>query len=797
MNFQKLSHAIGMLLLSGGVEAIGQVQPFPPIGGSSSQAVHIHLVALGTNATACGAKLGFRLARTGEPVGPSETANLRLGETKTISLRLDSLGIGPGGREEVQPIVELTDASCFASVEVTDRAGRESAAYVSGSSLAPNRPAGATDSPFVEARPKDSVRLDVMRTWSGSVDSACDIHLGFHDQSGRLLGPEAEASLAPGEARGLTVKLEDFQPFPDGPVRVLLDIHPTRDGGAAGCAAAAQVYENASGDTVRYFPIAIPNVTSALAIPPPPQPRTDPPPLPAIGGPVPIGHPVTIRSPLGLPAVVFPADNPPTEETIALGRRLFYDKRLSVDGSVACASCHDPAAAFSDPRRLSLGVNGSDGERHSMSVVNAALSQEVFWEGRANGLEAQAREPVRGTLELAHSLEGAERRLQADPSYVKQFEAAFGPGPIVYDMAAKAIATFQRTLLSGNSPFDRFSFKGDRNAMSASAQRGLNQFRLANCVTCHQIEGPYATFGNTRFFNTGVAATSFTTLSDQGRWKVTGNEIDRGAFRPPSLRNVALRAPYMHDGSLKSLEEVIQFYVVGGRANLWRSPELVPAPRGAAAPTAQDLQDLLEFLRSLTGDMPENAGPPEEPATGNPPTPGNGSGPVSVTSINAVGGGPDVAQNTWIEIKGTNLAPADLGAGGFTWSTAPEFASGKMPTQLRGVSVKVNGKPAYVYYISPTQVNVLTPLDGTQGSVPVQLTNGASTSAPLTVTSKERRAGIPAFGSNQVHRRDPRRWRPPGSHIDVRARLRVYSGKAQRDDYSLRQWVRPTVGNAH
>ena len=121
---------------------------------------------------------------------------------------------------------------------------------------------------------------------------------------------------------------------------------------------------------------------------------------------------------------------------------------------------------------------------------------------------------------------------------------------------------------------------------------------------------------------------------------------------------------------------------------------------------------------------------------------GDASGPVTLTSINAVGGGPDVAQNTWIEIKGTNLAPADLGAGGFTWSTAPEFASGKMPTQLRGVSVKVNGKPAYVYYVSPTQVNVLTPLDSAQGSVPVQLTNGASTGAPLTVKVK---SAAPAF----------------------------------------------------
>src|SRR5262249_47458728 len=154
-----------------------------------------------------------------------------------------------------------------------------------------------------------------------------------------------------------------------------------------------------------------------------PPPKTDPPPLPPVGGPIPIGQPVTITAPLGLPPLAFPPDNPLTAETIALGRRLFYDKILSLDGTVACASCHDPAAAFSDRRRLSLGVNGSDGERHSMSVVNAALSPEVFWEGRANGLEAQAREPVRGAAEFAHSLSGAEERLQADASYVKQFEA--------------------------------------------------------------------------------------------------------------------------------------------------------------------------------------------------------------------------------------------------------------------------------------------------------------------------------------------------------------------------------------
>ena len=176
-------------------------------------------------------------------------------------------------------------------------------------------------------------------------------------------------------------------------------------------------------------------------------------------------------------------------------------------------------------------------------------------------------------------------------------------------MAAKAIATFERTLLSGNSPFDRYFFKGDRNAISVSAQRGFELFRGgAGCTNCHLLEGSYATFGNSKFFNTGVAATSFTTLEDQGRWKVTQNEADRGAFRPPSLRNVALRAPYMHNGSLKSLYEVVRFYADGGRANRWLSPQMLPpVPQNID----QQITDIVEFLYSLTGEIPENAGPPE------------------------------------------------------------------------------------------------------------------------------------------------------------------------------------------
>jgi cytochrome c peroxidase len=173
-------------------------------------------------------------------------------------------------------------------------------------------------------------------------------------------------------------------------------------------------------------------------------------------------------------------------------------------------------------------------------------------------------------------------------------------------MVAKCLASFERTLVSGNSPFDRFYYGGQTNAISDSAQRGFALF-VDVCSSCHKMEDKkYATFSDSRFLNTGIAAISFTQLSDQGRWKVSGLERDRGAFRPPSLRNVALHAPYMHDGSLKTLEDVVRYYARGGNRNFWLTGEM---PLGAPPNAVGFIDDLVNFLNSLTGEMPPNSGP--------------------------------------------------------------------------------------------------------------------------------------------------------------------------------------------
>ena len=186
----------------------------------------------------------------------------------------------------------------------------------------------------------------------------------------------------------------------------------------------------------------------------------------------PIGTVVEIASPLGLPEVPVPKDNPPTAETIALGRRLYYDPALSVDNTVACATCHDPRFGFSDEpdHPVSIGVNGKKGTRNSPTVFNAAFLTTQFWDGREPSLEKQAEGPVQNPVEMAHTLAGVEQKLMADASYREEFKKAFGADEITYEMVEKAIASFERTVLSGNSPFDRFQYGGDKKALSPAAQ---------------------------------------------------------------------------------------------------------------------------------------------------------------------------------------------------------------------------------------------------------------------------------------------------------------------------------------
>ena len=323
----------------------------------------------------------------------------------------------------------------------------------------------------------------------------------------------------------------------------------------------------------------------------------------------PIGTPVEIEAPLGLPPVLIPADNPPTAETISLGRRLYYDPMLSVDDTVACASCHHPDFGFTDGKPVSEGVNGQKGGRNAPTVFNVAYFATQFWDGRAPNLEKQAEGPVQNPIEMAHTLEGVEQKLTADPTYQAEFEKAFGPGPITFEKVEKAIASFERTVISGNSPFDRYFYGGDETALSEAAKRGLEILRnpqKGNCTACH----PIGLFTDNQFHNIGVGVDDQGELTDLGRYEVSKNEADRGAFKTPSLRNIALTAPYMHDGSLKTLKEVVDFYIGGGNSNPHLDPQLkVLTPTTETGEVNWSGADLEAFLEALTGEIPPNVGP--------------------------------------------------------------------------------------------------------------------------------------------------------------------------------------------
>lgn len=321
----------------------------------------------------------------------------------------------------------------------------------------------------------------------------------------------------------------------------------------------------------------------------------------------PIGKPVSLASPLGLPQMEIPADNPPTADTIALGRRLFYETKLSADHSIACASCHNAKFGFSDGQKTSLGVGGNRGKRNAPSIWNAGYSALQFWDGRASSLEDQAAGPIANPGEMKMPHDVAVKMLSSDGEYQAFFERAFGPGEITILKVQNAIASFERTVVSGNSPFDRFYFGGDKGAMSASAIRGLAVFRDAgkgNCVVCHTIGEKDALFTDKKFHNLGVGVDATGELSDLGRFEQTGREADRGAFKTPSLRNVAQNGPYMHDGSLKNLKEVVGFYAGGGTSNPALDANIKPLSL-----SAQDRLDLIAFLEALSGEIPPDIGP--------------------------------------------------------------------------------------------------------------------------------------------------------------------------------------------
>ncbi|HXZ32959.1 MAG TPA: cytochrome c peroxidase [Terriglobales bacterium] len=324
---------------------------------------------------------------------------------------------------------------------------------------------------------------------------------------------------------------------------------------------------------------------------------------------LPIGNPVQIKAPLGLPPVPIPADNPPTAETIALGRRLYYDPILSADNTVSCATCHSPQYGFADSKPVSEGVGGKTGTRHSPSVLNAAYSKLQFWDGRAPSLEQQAEGPVQNPVEMANTLAVVEQRLNTDPSYREDFAKAWGPKPITYEMVEKSIASFERTVISGNSPFDRWKYGHDENAVSASVKRGFVVFtskNKGNCAACHTVGDKYALFEDNEFHNVGVSV-DMGRFTDVGLYAVTHNDADKGKFKTPCLRNIAQIAPYMSDGSLKNLKEVVDFYIGAGNSN----PNLDKQIHVLDFLSGQERADLQAFLNSLTGEVPASVGAPE------------------------------------------------------------------------------------------------------------------------------------------------------------------------------------------
>jgi len=299
--------------------------------------------------------------------------------------------------------------------------------------------------------------------------------------------------------------------------------------------------------------------------------------------------------PLGLDAYMpVPDENPLTPEKAALGRKLFFDPLLSGDGSLSCSTCHVPRLGFTDGKSLAVGIGGRKGKRRTPRLVNRGYGRSFFWDGRAATLEEQVVQPIGNPLEMDANLEEVVRRLNARPGYAAAFGKVFGRPPDA-DGVRYALASYVRTILSGNSPYDRY-IAGEMEALTPAQRRGLEIFRgKANCAVCHL--GPNLT--DEEFHNTGAGLRS-PGARDKGRVNVTADPVDTGAFKTPTLREVAATGPYMHDGSLATLEEVIEFYDRGGEPNSNLSPEIQ-----RLGLTSGEKSDLLAFLKALSGEVRE------------------------------------------------------------------------------------------------------------------------------------------------------------------------------------------------
>lgn len=313
-------------------------------------------------------------------------------------------------------------------------------------------------------------------------------------------------------------------------------------------------------------------------------------------------------------------ENPLTRAKVELGRQLYFDPRLSLDSTVSCATCHDPSMGYSAHTKTGVGIDGQEGGRNSPVAYNRILSGKQFWDGRVDSLEAQAVGPIANPIEMGFTHEGVVKRLGENPVYKKQFEAIFGE--LTIDRVGQAIAAFERVLVTAPSPYDYNellrSFEGldeediaddpdlaakyaeataflEKSPMSESAKRGRDIFftEKGNCTACHVG----ANLADEKYHNLGVGMDKEN--PDLGRFVVTKDPQDTGAFKTPTIRNVALTAPYMHDGSQATLEEVVEWYDKGGHPNPHLSDKIRPLNL-----TAQDKADLVEFMKACTGPTP-------------------------------------------------------------------------------------------------------------------------------------------------------------------------------------------------
>ena len=290
-----------------------------------------------------------------------------------------------------------------------------------------------------------------------------------------------------------------------------------------------------------------------------------------------------------LPEMPYPADNPPSPEKEKLGSSLFFDPKLSGNNKISCSSCHAPNLGWTDQKPTSIGFENKKIGRNSPTILDSGFNQSQFWDGRSKTLEEQALKPIQSPVEMSLSLPDLVKKLSADPKYPALFKKAFGDNTITANRVAQAIATFERTLKTKETFYDRY-WQGDKSAISPSAIRGMELFfGKAKCSICHN--GPR--FTDNQFHNIGVESTSLEE-NDVGRKKVTMENFHLRAFKTPGLRYISLTAPYMHNGSIKTLDDVIEFYDLGGNDDPFKSPFISPIGLSAS-----EKKDLVKFLKTL------------------------------------------------------------------------------------------------------------------------------------------------------------------------------------------------------